>query len=114
MSGDVIGIRKQVSLEAGHVETLGTDEVLVVCQPEKLGLIGQSSLVKQAGDLGDCVAFRNRDRVVHDVPVAEYSENLRRTHAGMQRVFARRDSAIRPVQSAQNLEAPLAGDQALM
>ena len=33
MSGDVIGIRKQVSLEAGHVETLGTDEVLVVCQP---------------------------------------------------------------------------------
>ena len=32
----------------------------------------------------------------------------------MQRVFARRDSAIRPGQSAQNLEAPLAGDQALM
>src|SRR5207253_2997261 len=59
-------------------------------------------------------ACRSRDRVVHDVPVAEYSENLRRTHAGMQRVFARRDSAIRPGQSAQNLEAPLAGDQALM
>src|SRR5688572_18561568 len=106
MPGNVIGIREQVSLEAGHVETQRTDEVSVVRQSENLGLIGQSSLVKQAGDLGDRVAFRNRDRVVHDVPVAEYSENLRRTHAGMQRVFARRDSAIRPGQSAQNLEAP--------
>jgi hypothetical protein len=32
----------------------------------------------------------------------------------MQRVFARRNSTIHPSQPAQNLEAPLAGDQALV